>query len=267
LNREDGVENNLIMDSDSLTTSKIAEYIEEEINEANSKEKRVKVSLEQDSKRDGLGVEDSVKQTSKALEADLIVQVVHGREFKITEAQKILDTRFTGRIQAQKLEQCQSPTQFPSKKRNFEGTNLSDQNSFAALGNSDIVDLASGMGVVITCDHFNKVQLLKDIELAQHALQNVKFVDAPVKEMECEESEEVQPDDVPLLEWLDDDEENEQYTLVQSRKKKKKALRTQVELPVGEIPIRRTSRTTSSLYRRGQEQQHPTPRKKTKQRK
>jgi flavodoxin len=46
LNREDGVENNLIMDSDSLTTSKIAEYIEEEINEANIKEKRVKVSLE-----------------------------------------------------------------------------------------------------------------------------------------------------------------------------------------------------------------------------
>jgi hypothetical protein len=41
--------------------------------------------------------------------------------------------------------------------------------------------------------------------------------------MECGESEEVQPEEVPLLEWLDDDEENEQYTLVQSRKKKKES--------------------------------------------
>jgi hypothetical protein len=63
---------------------------------------------------------------------------------------------------------------------------------------------------------------LKDIELARHALQNIKAVDVLMKEMECTKSEEVQHEEVPLLEWLDDDEENEQYTLVQSRKKRKR---------------------------------------------
>jgi hypothetical protein len=37
------------------------------------------------------------------------------------------------------------------------------------------------MGVAITSDHFDKVELLKDIELAQHALQNVKAVDVLMK--------------------------------------------------------------------------------------
>jgi hypothetical protein len=118
------------------------------------------------------------------------------------------------------------------------------------------------MGVVITSDHFDKVELLKDIELARHALQNIKVVDVLMKEMECAKSEEVQHEEVPLLEWLDDDEENEQYTLVQSRKKKKKVLRTHLELPVGEAPVRRSSRATSSLYKRGEEQEHLAPGKK-----
>jgi hypothetical protein len=211
-----------------------------------------------------MGKEDNAKQVLKAHEADMVVQVAQGREFKITEAQKIPDTRFSGRIQAQKLEKCQGPTQSPSKKRNLEGTNLSNQNSFVVLGNSDIANIASGMGVVITSDHFDKVELLKDIELARHALQNIKVVDVLMKEMECAKSEEVQHEEVPLLEWLDDDEENEQYTLAQSRKKKKKVLRTHLELPVGEAPVRRSSRATSSLYKRGEEQEHLAPGKKSK---
>jgi hypothetical protein len=44
--------------------------------------------------------------------------------------------------------------------------------------------------------------------------------------------------------------------LFSPEKRKKKALRTHLELPVGEAHVRRSIRTTSSLYKRGEEQEH-----------
>jgi hypothetical protein len=61
MNEEDGVENSLIMESDSLAASKTPEYVEGEFTEANSKERRVRVSLGQIPKNAGMGKEDNAK--------------------------------------------------------------------------------------------------------------------------------------------------------------------------------------------------------------
>jgi hypothetical protein len=61
MNEEDGVENSLIMEPDSLAASKTPEYVEGEFTEANSKERRVRVSLGQIPKNAGMGKEDNAK--------------------------------------------------------------------------------------------------------------------------------------------------------------------------------------------------------------
>jgi hypothetical protein len=101
-----------------------------------------------------------------------------------------------------------------SKKRNIEGTNLSDQNSFAVLDNDDIMSLASGMGVINSPDQLDKVDILKDIEIARHALENVSQKKVPDIEVVSEQPILNNPREDPLLEWLEDDPENEQFTLV-----------------------------------------------------
>jgi hypothetical protein len=55
---------------------------------------------------------------------------------------------------------------------------------------------------------------------------------------------------IPLLEWIDDDSENETFTLVQSKKKKKKQVKFSLEKSVEKPPIRRSLRTIPSVYRR-----------------
>jgi hypothetical protein len=57
-------------------------------------------------------------------------------------------------------------------------------------------------------------------------------------------------DSVPLLEWLDDDLENEMFTVVQIRKKKKKQSKLLLELPVDVHPVRSCKRVTHSVYRK-----------------
>jgi hypothetical protein len=66
--------------------------------------------------------------------------------------------------------------------------------------------------------------------------------------------------DVPLLEWLDEDSEAESFTIVQSRKKKKKQAQFLLENPVLTLPVRRSQRTAPSIYRSrgGQENLVPT---------
>jgi hypothetical protein len=77
---------------------------------------------------------------------------------------------------------------------------------------------------------------------------------------------EAELDSVPLLEWLDDDSENEKFTIVQSRKKKKKQVKLCLECLVEEPPIRKSKRLTRSLYRKvgGQEPPHPGMKSKRK---
>jgi hypothetical protein len=47
-------------------------------------------------------------------------------------------------------------------------------NSFVVLDNSDISDLAGGMGINVSEYQFEIFDLMKDIEVARYALDNVK---------------------------------------------------------------------------------------------
>jgi hypothetical protein len=115
------------------------------------------------------------------------------------------------------------------------------------------------MGIEISLQHFDTVDLMKDLELARHVLERPK-VNVPSKidgEIENDESGHI---DVPLLEWLDEDSEAESFTIVQSRKKKKKQAQFLLENPVLTLPVRRSQRTAPSIYRSrgGQENLVPT---------
>jgi hypothetical protein len=48
-----------------------------------------------------------------------------------------------------------------------------------------------------------------------------------------EENPNMERDGVPLLEWLDDNSEAESFTVVQSRKKEKRQIKTPMENPLG----------------------------------
>jgi hypothetical protein len=100
------------------------------------------------------------------------------------------------------------------KKRTVSGTNLNDQNSFAVLSNDKITSLACDMGVDTSSMSFDTVDLMKDMEIASHAL--VKSKEIPILDPNsCVLVEELSPKvDVPLLEWLEKDLEVEHFTLV-----------------------------------------------------
>jgi hypothetical protein len=75
---------------------------------------------------------------------------------------------------------------------------------------------------MIPIDKFDSIDILKDIEVARHALEKKKKIDVPIQEIENEiPTEDNNISDIPLLEWLDDDSEDEKFILVQSKKRSK----------------------------------------------
>lgn len=111
-------------------------------------------------------VENERKKTEVIVAAEASAEVHHPTG-EVTEKQKIPDTRQSERLQQVLLEQMVKP---PSKKRDLEGTNLKYENSFAVLDNIVIASLANDMGVMITEYEFDKVDMMKDLEIARHKL-------------------------------------------------------------------------------------------------
>jgi hypothetical protein len=144
----------------------------------------------------------------------------------------------------------------------LEGMTLPTKNSFSILSNDEIVVLAADMGVTISIENFHIVDIMKDLESARLALDKTKSARPPEQIEEVEPNVEIDSNDVPLLEWLDDDFEGEQFILVQSRKKRKET--TRLENSAGTIQVRRSRRTTPSVYRcmSGGGQENPVPMKK-----
>jgi hypothetical protein len=105
------------------------------------------------------------------------------------------------------------------RKRSFSGTNLIEHSSFTILDNDNIAKLASDMGVEINDMHFDFVNVMRVLEVARYALDKMKERVHPELNMELQEEDSKIVDDIPLLEWLDDDSEAESFTLVQSKKK------------------------------------------------
>lgn len=153
-----------------------------------------------------------------------------------------------------------------SKKRYLEGTNLSFENFFALLDNSDIALIASNMGIIIPDCDFDKVEIMKDLEVARH---NFEDKQNNVKN----DKEEGQPvigsdaDQIPVLDWINEDSEEENFILVQSKKKKREQnkLKNSVSKEPGinttNMPARRSKRTTPSIYRSCSGQENPGPSK------
>jgi hypothetical protein len=153
-------------------------------------------------------------------------------------------------VQAKKLDRIYKNCQASSKKRSLEGTNLSSQNSFAILDVDNIGRIDGHMVVVIPDFEFDKIELLKDVEIARHALYKKQSRPLPDVEEVAQSPKEIGNEEVPLLEWLDDDSENEKCTLVQSKKKKKKQVKLSLEKSVEKPTLRRSQRTAPSVYRR-----------------
>jgi hypothetical protein len=147
------------------------------------------------------------------------------------------------RVQEQILKKFSSANIEDSRKRKLEGTSLSDQNSFAALNNLEIVEMVSGMGINIAFEQFDSLELMKDLEVARHAIKVTKIHELPI-EMKNPDGEVSMEDLVDeargyglALEWHEDGSESDPFTLVESKKKKRERLR--MENRVKQPSIRR----------------------------
>jgi hypothetical protein len=147
------------------------------------------------------------------------------------------------RVQEQILKKFSSANIEDSRKRKLEGTSLSDQNSFAALNNMEIVEMVSGMGINIAFEQFDSLELMKDLEVARHAIKVTKIHELPI-EMKNPDGEVTMEDLVDeargyglALEWHEDGSESDPFTLVESKKKKRERLR--MENRVKQPSIRR----------------------------
>jgi hypothetical protein len=126
----------------------------------------------------------------------------------------------SSRIQEQILTRGGGQMKSSTKKRSLQGTSLNNQNSFAALDNEVIADIAGCMGINVAKENFETFDLMKDIELDRHTLNNVKKDKIPDPNEGSKELNMID-EEIPLLQWLDNDSEVEQFTLVQSKRKKK----------------------------------------------
>jgi hypothetical protein len=92
---------------------------------------------------------------------------------KASISEKLPESRFSERVYNQMMENY-GVVKPQGKKRSISGTNLNAQNSFAVLSFDNISCLASDMGVDISSMGFDTVDIMKDLELARHALDKSK---------------------------------------------------------------------------------------------
>jgi hypothetical protein len=102
------------------------------------------------------------------------------------------------------------------------------------------------MGVVVQEENFDTTDIMKDLEIARATLNKNKIVPCPDNCEEVKPVDEIQQE-VPLLEWIENGSEAEHFTLVQSKKKRNK--KSQLENSVRDVQVRRSKRTTPSIYR------------------
>lgn len=119
-------------------------------------------------------------------------------------------------------------------KRNLEG-NPPNPNSFSVLPIEELVDVASYMGIALDESDFATFNLLKELETARHDLfakQNeMKVVTLINSEVEPDNN-----DNILCLEWTHDDMSDlDDFTLVESRKKKREKRKSILISPNGEM--------------------------------
>jgi hypothetical protein len=147
-----------------------------------------------------------------------------------------------------------------NKKRALEGNHLNNKNSFAVLNNSYICSLAECMGIEILPDQFDVVDIMKDLEIARHALDRSKKLEHKNPNDFVQEEEFRLVDEIPLLGWKEEGSKTNSFTLVQS--KKKKNTHALLENPSKGVCIR-SMRSTPSVYRDKGNQGNPGVPKRT----
>jgi hypothetical protein len=138
----------------------------------------------------------------------------------VSAKQLIANARQSDRVQDQLMMKNQVQAMEGARKRALEGI-LPNRNSFSILSNEAIAQLAANMGASMSEVNFDSIDIMKDLECAKQALDKTRIKRCPEP---CEESILSDGDmvnEVPLLEWVDNDYEAEQFTLVQSKKKKR----------------------------------------------
>jgi hypothetical protein len=143
------------------------------------------------------------------------------------------------------------------KKRSLSGTTLTSHNSFAALDNEIIADIACDMGIDMPFSNFDLIDIMKGLEVARHSLKSINASKFNVSNVQkAQENDEI-ASELHLLEWIDDDSEAEQFTLVQSKKKKKRQSVHRLEKPIKREPLRRSKRIVPLVYRDKGGQENP----------
>ncbi|TVU43075.1 hypothetical protein EJB05_09511, partial [Eragrostis curvula] len=176
-------------------------------------------SLSDNLTQNRFSVEDIIPLSSKSTSKEEMNDILG----KLNEKQIIKTTRQSERVQMQMTDKLKNKEPSTAKKRSFEGTNLSEHNSFSILDNEDIADLANNMGILISGNFFEKVDLMKDLEIARHSLINkssnidtasVNLETNANTESSCQEqhtSDNLLPErnDSLLIEWANEDSEEE----------------------------------------------------------
>jgi hypothetical protein len=116
------------------------------------------------------------------------------------------------------------------------------------------------MGICIPHDQFDTVEVMKDLEIARHALDRVKKKEV-VDPNEFDEPNTIPCDEIPMLEWLDEVSSEEHFILIQSKKKKKKHVQIKSDSIVKARHVRRSTRTAPYVYRNKGFQENSNPKK------
>jgi hypothetical protein len=106
------------------------------------------------------------------------------------------------------VEKNQKKGKEDGKKGALEGMSSLTNNSFSALDNEVIADLARDMGVNILEENFDVIDMMKDLECARHAMEKVKNKKIPISSEEIPPENEKEVSEIPLLEWLEADSES-----------------------------------------------------------
>lgn len=127
----------------------------------------------------------------------------------VHEDQVMPVSRQSERIQEQVVFKIQEMQLAINRKRTLEGTNLDSNNSFAALDNSDIIEIAADMDIMISDNDYAKVDIMKNMEIARYTLKmksdNNNLSNSDGMETNNAEDLLVVNSEVPLLEWLNED--------------------------------------------------------------
>jgi hypothetical protein len=139
---------------------------------------------------------------------------------QVEEAER--QTRQSQRIKEQGLEgvKIADKATLVARKKNLEGNHLNLKNSFAVLSNNELIVRAGKMGVETSRIDMEKIELIKDLEVARANMEN-RMED----NHESAEIENIVPlplEEMKYIEWKSDSSDEEGFRVVSKKRSRKK---------------------------------------------